>query len=173
MNTKGEKYPNSANLNAGTDFPYTVLDVIDDVMSPRQNEGFCIMHWHDDLQFIFVWDGIVELRTLAESLRIAPGEGAFINRGVIHRVGRDGPCHYTSLLFPERFLWFYPECPAQALVERIVGNDALAVLKLAPQTPWEKRARHASRARRTQARQHGERRGVRIPGSRSSRPHLA
>lgn len=140
MNTKSEKYPNSANLNAGTDFPYTVLDVIDDVMSSRQNEGFRIMRWHDDLQFIFVWDGIVELRTLTESLRIAPGEGAFINRGVIHRVGRDGPCHYTSILFPERFLWFYPECPAQAPVERIVGNDALAVLKLASQTPWEKRA---------------------------------
>ena len=44
---------NSVNLNADTDFPFLVLDVINDRSYPK-NPGFLVMHWHEDLQFIYV-----------------------------------------------------------------------------------------------------------------------
>ncbi len=46
-------YINSVNLNIDTDFPYLVLDVADGSAYPR-NPGFGVMHWHEDLQFIYV-----------------------------------------------------------------------------------------------------------------------
>lgn len=53
--TKTE-FINSVNLNAGSDFPYLVLDVVNEQSYPR-NPGFQVMHWHEDIQFIYVLDG--------------------------------------------------------------------------------------------------------------------
>lgn len=61
-----EQYINSVNLNIDTDFPYLVLDVINDDSFPR-NPGFHVMHWHEDLQFILVLDGTIEVQTLDSS----------------------------------------------------------------------------------------------------------
>ena len=41
-------YINSVNLNQNTDFPYLVLDVVNDNSYPL-NPGFQVMHWHEDL----------------------------------------------------------------------------------------------------------------------------
>ena len=57
MDLEKENYINSVNLNIDTDFPYLVLDVEGDKACPR-NPGFQVMHWHEDLQFIYVLDGI-------------------------------------------------------------------------------------------------------------------
>lgn len=62
MTIKKDKYINSINLNNDTDFPYLVLDVVNDKAYPR-NPGFQVMHWHEDLQFIYVLSGTVEVRT--------------------------------------------------------------------------------------------------------------
>ena len=51
-----DRYINSVNLNAGSRFPYLVLNVVDNQSTPR-NPGFQVMHWHEDLQFIAVSDG--------------------------------------------------------------------------------------------------------------------
>ena len=54
---------NSVNLNRHTDFPYLVLNVKDDTSYPL-NPGFRVMHWHEDLQFIYVINGAVCVKTL-------------------------------------------------------------------------------------------------------------
>lgn len=43
MAREREKYINSINLNSQTDFPYLVLDVVNDRSYPR-NPGFHVMH---------------------------------------------------------------------------------------------------------------------------------
>lgn len=48
-------YINSVNLNQNTDFPYLVLNVINGNSYPK-NPGFRVMHWHEDIQFIYVLD---------------------------------------------------------------------------------------------------------------------
>lgn len=43
MKSEQSNYINSVNLNADSDFPYLVLDVINDQSYPR-NPGFQVMH---------------------------------------------------------------------------------------------------------------------------------
>ncbi len=80
-------YINSVNLNADSDFPYIVLDVINEQIYPR-NSGFQVMHWHEDLQFIYVLHGEIEVKTLDTSIHVSKGNGIFINKNIIHLVKR-------------------------------------------------------------------------------------
>ena len=79
MENGKEDFINSVNLNINTDFPYLVLDVINDKSYPR-NPGFQVMHWHEDLQFIYVLNGIIEVRTLDNAIRVTVfDKGIIIN----------------------------------------------------------------------------------------------
>ena len=92
------EYINSVNLNQSTNFPYLVLNVVNDNSYPR-NPGFQVMHWHEDLQFIYVLSGEVEVVTLENSVSLYAGEGIFINKNVVHLVQKNGSCHYHSFIF--------------------------------------------------------------------------
>ena len=81
----GETYINSINLNAGTDFPYLCLNIINEHSYPL-NPGLQVMHWHEDLQFIYLFEGTIEVRTLTDSVILRGGEGIFINQNVVHLV---------------------------------------------------------------------------------------
>ena len=124
-----QRYVNSVNLNQGSDFPYLVLDAVDDDAFPR-NPGFRVMHWHDDLQFIYVLSGSVEVTTLETRMLLQQGEGAFINKNVVHLVQRQGPCHYKSFIFPDYFLKFYPGCPAAEALDQIESDQGLATMHI-------------------------------------------
>ena len=76
MKSAQNNYINSINLNADSDFPYLVLDVINDQSYPR-NPGFQVMHWHEDLQFIYILDGEIEIKTLDTSVQVNKGSVAF------------------------------------------------------------------------------------------------
>ena len=129
-------YINSVNLNAGSDFPYLVLDVWGDQSYPR-NPGFQVMHWHEDLQFIYVLEGEIEIKTLDTSTRIKKDGGVFINKNVIHLVNNTtSSCHYNSFIFPDYFLKFYFGSPAAAFVERIAGKDELPICCFPEEIDW-------------------------------------
>ena len=106
---KQQDYIHSINLNQNTDFPYLVLNVIDNNSYP-QNPGFQVMHWHEDLQFIYVLSGAIEVATLETRISLHTGEGIFINKNVVHLVKKSGSCHYNSFIFPDYFLKFYFFC---------------------------------------------------------------
>lgn len=135
MNNAQNDYINSVNLNAGSDFPYLVLNVVNDQSYPR-NPGFQVMHWHEDLQFIYVLDGEIELKTLDASVRADQGSGIFINKNVIHHVKETFPCRYNSFIFPDYFLKFYFGSPAAAFVEHIVGKDELPICCFPKDMDW-------------------------------------
>ena len=80
MKSEKEKYLNSVNLYVDTDFPYLVLDVINDRSYPR-NPGFQVMHWHEDLQFIYVLGGSIEVKTLDNTVSVQAGEGILVHAG--------------------------------------------------------------------------------------------
>lgn len=129
----------STNFNAGTDFPYLVLEVIDGRSYP-QTPAFQIMHWHEDLQFIYVLSGSMQLRTLAETVALTAGEGLFVNKRVLHRVEKVAGAHYKTLRFPDFFLGFYVGSPARQLVDNLLEDERLAVVHFRPQTLWEREA---------------------------------
>lgn len=115
-------YVNSVNLNRESDFSYLVLDVTDDDSYPR-NPGFQVMHWHEDLQLIYVHEGEIEVVTLAGTVALHGGDAVFINKNVVHLVRRISSCHYNSFIFPDYFLKFYPGSPAERMVDHVVGRD--------------------------------------------------
>ena len=122
-------YINSVNLNQNTNFPYLVLNVLGDESYPR-NPGFQVMHWHEDLQFIYVNDGEIEIVTLSGHKLIKQGEGVFINKNVVHLVENVGTCHYNSFIFPDRFLKFYSGSPAERMVNKVVGCSELPLITI-------------------------------------------
>lgn len=129
---------NSVNLNAGTDFPYLVLEIINEQSFPR-NPGFQVMHWHEDIQFIYVLEGEISIQTLYDNSAVRTGEGVFINKNVVHLVEHQGPCHYYSFVFPDYFLKFYFGSPAAGFVEKIVGKDQLPAYVFTENCPWCRR----------------------------------
>ena len=129
MSMKQQDYIHSINLNQNTDFPYLVLNVIDNNSYP-QNPGFQVMHWHEDLQFIYVLSGAIEVATLETRISLHTGEGIFINKNVVHLVKKSGSCHYNSFIFPDYFLKFYFGSPAGNIVERLVENKRLPVFPM-------------------------------------------
>ena len=137
MENGKEDFINSVNLNINTDFPYLVLDVINDKSYPR-NPGFQVMHWHEDLQFIYVLNGMIEVRTLDNAIRVQAGEAIFINKNVVHMVSRLVDCHYNSFIFPAYFLEFYPGSPAKIFVENITANEQLSVFRFSSLVEWHK-----------------------------------
>ena len=133
---KNQDFPNSVNLNADSNFPYLVLDAVNEYSFPR-NPGFLVMHWHEDLQFIYVLEGEIAIETLESSTTIRRREGVFINKEIVHRVRQRGNCHYKSFIFPASFLTFYPNSPAHGLVERITKNPNLPLCHLSGVGDWQ------------------------------------
>jgi len=145
MKSEKEKYINSVNLYVDTDFPYLVLDVINDRSYPR-NPGFQVMHWHEDLQFIYVLGGSIEVKTLDNTVSVQAGEGIFINKNVVHFVRRTGECHYNSFIFPAQFLEFSAgqaytvHSPAKQFVDVVVENEQFSLFHFTSGEEWQEKA---------------------------------
>lgn len=122
MNTTNKDYINSINLNANTDFPYLVLDATSEGIYPL-NPGFRVMHWHVDLQFIYVFTGEIKVKTLDTELIIKADEGIFLNKNIVHLIAPLGVCHYKSFIFPDYFLKFYSGSPAGQFVDHLIMNE--------------------------------------------------
>ena len=121
------KYINS--LNQNTNFPYLVLNVFSGNSYPR-NPGFRVMHWHEDLQFIYVLEGEIEIITLENRTILNKGEGFFINKNVVHLVDKVDACHYNSFIFPDYFFRFYVRSPAEQTGNRITDREDFSVLPI-------------------------------------------
>lgn len=130
---KQDNYINSVNLNQHTNFPYLVLNVYNGNSYPR-NPGFRVMHWHEDVQFIYVLEGEIEAVTLENRTTLQQGDGFFINKNVVHLVDKVDACHYNSFIFPDYFLRFYIGSPADQIVSQIIGNKDFPVIPLSNTT---------------------------------------
>lgn len=130
-----DQYINSVNLNLQTEFPYLVLNVEDDVSYPLI-PGFRVMHWHEDLQFIYVIKGTICVKTLDEEDIISAGEGVFINKNLVHMVEKMDSCIYKSFVFPDYFVSFYFGGPAARLTQSITENTGISLVVLYDSKQW-------------------------------------
>ena len=94
------------------------------------------MHWHEDLQFIYVISGTICVKTLEEEEILSAGEGIFINKNVVHLVDKIDACKYKSFLFPDYFLSFYPSSPAMKLTQDITDNTGITLTVLYDKKEW-------------------------------------
>jgi AraC-like DNA-binding protein len=136
MEKSKSNYINSVNLMGNTDFPYLVLDVVNQKSFP-QNPGFQVMHWHEDFQFIYVMDGKIKFLTLNKRIEVSAGQGIFINKNILHQVEQFMSCHYKSFVFPDYFLKFYFGSPAGVFVDSISENEGLEFYHFTGQNEWE------------------------------------
>lgn len=134
-----KKYINSVNLNADTNFPYLVLNVENESAVPL-NQGFRVMHWHEDLQFIYVINGQINVKTLDEVKTISAGEAVLINKNVVHLIEKINICKYKSFLFPDYFLYFYLGSPASELTQSITENKKIPLIILNNSLSWSTEA---------------------------------
>lgn len=136
MEKNKSNYINSVNLMENTDFPYLVLDVVNQKSFP-QNPGFQVIHWHEDFQFIYVIDGKIKFLTLNKRIEVSASQGIFINKNILHQVKEFTSCHYKSFVFPDYFLKFYFESPAGVFVDSISENEDLEFYHFTGQNEWE------------------------------------
>ena len=92
---------------AGEPYPVLVLDERDGVSVPYR-ERDALMHWHEDLQFVVVSQGVMDVDTPLGHLDCREGQAVLFNAGVPHRAtGRMGSV-CTSFLLPAVVLGFSP-----------------------------------------------------------------
>ena len=132
---KHTDYINSTPPYNHNDFPYLVLNVKNDISYPM-TPGFRVYHWHEDLQFIYVTDGSVSINVFEKQLIICKGEGAFINKNVIHLIDKINSCQYKSFLFSETMVSFFSSHSAETLTKEITENKDISVVVLQPETAW-------------------------------------
>ena len=59
-------------------FEYTILD--------NTIFKYIPLHWHEELQFVLVTNGTIEIKLLGKSFLVSKGSGFFINSGLIHEI---------------------------------------------------------------------------------------
>lgn len=142
-------YMKAANPNVSTDFPYLVREVAQG-HSLSYDPYFHSMHWHPDLQFLYVVHGTLFVQTLEEKLLVKEGEGLFINKDVVHciqtTVESADSAHYYNFLFPADQLRFYPGCPANDELARLLDGTSLPMRKLSGVEEWERETLHLLQA---------------------------
>lgn len=97
----------SHNPYQNNSFPLLVLQVRSDTCYPP-NEGFRVLHWHNEVQFMYLLEGTIHARVFDEQMDIHAGECLFINKNVIHLTTNKESCVYHSYLIPEKMLAFFP-----------------------------------------------------------------
>ena len=112
------------NPQAADPYPLLVLDVRGGVSNPPRLRND-LMQWHDDLQFVVVAEGEVEVDTPIGRTVLERWQGAFFNSRTMHRVkGRAGSM-FMSFVFPAKVLGFFPGSDmAQNAVAPFVGDGA-------------------------------------------------
>ncbi|SEP03609.1 helix-turn-helix transcriptional regulator [Propionispora vibrioides] len=105
-----------------TKFPLLVLNVNHRTCTPF-NEGFQVLHWHDEIQFVYILKGIVHVKIYDEEFDLQENDCIFINRTVLHHITEKENCHYHSYIIPARMLSFFSgSIMEQDDVETIINN---------------------------------------------------
>lgn len=107
----------SHNPYDATRFPLLVLDVKRQVCKPY-NEGFRVFHWHDEIQFVYILQGIVHFHIYDKEVDLRAGDCMFINQAALHQIMEKEDCHYHSYIIPLRLLSFFQ---GSIMEERDVG----------------------------------------------------
>lgn len=100
-------------------------------------------HWHEELELLQVQTGSMQLSAAGLQLTLGPGEGAFLNSGVTHRVARlgDGACVVPNLVFLPRLVgggagsvfW-------QNYLQPLLADPRRACVPLRPDGGWQSEA---------------------------------
>lgn len=99
-------------------------------------------HWHEELEAAIITEGCAIVAVGNEKLTVRPGEGIFINSGILHGAWDldDSACRFHSMVFHPRLVGgsldsvFY-----QNYVQPLMENRGLERVLLSAVVPWQAR----------------------------------
>lgn len=116
-------------------FPLLVLDVKRQLCQPF-NEGFRVLHWHNEIQFIYVIEGMIHAKIYDTELDVSAGNCLFINFNALHLIAEKENCRYHSFLIPEQMLAFFSGSTMQQKeVHPVIHNPVLTYYLLSANNP--------------------------------------
>lgn len=84
------------------------------VYSHHMKEGFRFVpqHWHEEMEWIFVEDGVLHLTAGGKACTLSPGDFCFINSGQLHEIKSPGESRHHAIVFSPGLLDFalYDAC---------------------------------------------------------------
>ncbi|WP_332634723.1 AraC family transcriptional regulator [Halalkalibacter flavus] len=95
-------------------FPFHVYSKV------REKDYHVGYHWHEELEFIFVEDGVMEVIINSEIVQVTKGQFIFINSGDLHQVSSTGPSIHHAIVFHPQILNFdYPDTSQNSIIKPI------------------------------------------------------
>ncbi len=96
------------------------------------------IHWHDELEFIYVLSGDIKYLINGERIALRAGEGVFVNSRQLHRIlGGTNKCELLCLIFSPMLL-----CAAKYVtgkfVQSILSAEDLPYIFLKSDMDWQK-----------------------------------
>lgn len=93
------------------EYPYVIRRI-----TPTLGRTYLVpWHWHQEMEFVMLRQGILDYATLDKKVRIGPGEGLFVNANVLHQLETPKPMtpiRYEVHMFPKEFI-----APAKSLID--------------------------------------------------------
>ena len=125
-------------IHGSYDFPLAVYENV----IHKNVLGYINWHWHEEFQFSYVTEGVVEVFLNQRKVTLKKGEGIFLNSGVLHMAravtGTEGAYH--SVDFSQRLIASFPGSVFEtSYIAPILQNPALDALVLKPEIPWQKK----------------------------------
>ncbi|MBQ8246421.1 MAG: AraC family transcriptional regulator [Lachnospiraceae bacterium] len=117
------------------DFPVFIRK---NIIPPNACFSDISLHWHDDLEFIYVLSGDIGYYVDGEHVVMRAGEGIFVNARHMHLIcNADLGCTLLCIIFPPTVLCS-TEFIASKMVNPVLNAKELAYLLLSEQVPWQK-----------------------------------
>lgn len=124
----------SHNPMTASSFPLLILDVCKGRCAPF-NEGFGVLHWHEEIQFIRLIKGMLRCHINTDTFTLTAGQGLFINQHTLHQLLPSADAAYRSFIIPPKMLTFFPESAMTADVYAITDSPDYPYTCFDPETP--------------------------------------
>jgi len=105
----------------------------------KNNLYFVGYHWHEEIEFIYVEDGFMEINVNNETRNISKGNFIFINSGHLHQISSPGPSIHHAIVFHPRILNFEFSDTCQ---NSIIGPLTKGYLQLPNSIDLENQTKH-------------------------------
>ena len=103
-------------------------------------------HWHEELEAVRVTEGQVAVSAEGGSWTMEPGEGFFVNSGVLHEAHqiREEPARLHSMVFHPRLVGGSVESVFwQGYLQPLLADPASRFVRFSEAVPWQKEALEA------------------------------
>ena len=99
MKTMKEKHPHGNHL-----FPCEIFD-----QSAKKEQLVCYLHWHEEVEWVYVNKGSVDLFLDGVQYTLTQGQMMVIEPKLIHYMVAKEDCHYYTCVFDKQLLKFMLE----------------------------------------------------------------